>query len=67
MSEALNGQNPAAAQYSTAYRQFYLDNRDRNKARFSISVDVLRNLTVTPTAGLQNDNYNLNPAAEEGM
>ena len=53
--------------YSTAYRQFYLDNRDRNKARFSLSVDVLRNLTVTPTAGLQNDNYKLNPATEEGM
>ena len=60
-------QNGGNTRYSTAYRQFYLDNRDRNKARFSLSVDVLRNLTVTPTAGLQNDNYKLNPATEEGM
>ena len=53
--------------YSTAYRQFYLDNRDRNKARFSVSVDVLRNLTVTPTFGLQNDDFKLNQTTEEGL
>ena len=60
-------QNGGSSQYSTAYRQFYLDNRDRNKARFSLSVDVLRNLTVTPTFGLQNDDYKIDPATEEGM
>jgi MtrB/PioB family decaheme-associated outer membrane protein len=56
-----------STQYSTAYRQFYLDNRDRNKARFSVSVDVMRNLTVTPTFGLQYDNFKLNQATEVGL
>jgi MtrB/PioB family decaheme-associated outer membrane protein len=56
-----------STRYSTAYRQFYLDNRDRNKARFSLSVDLLRNLTVTPTVGLQNDDYKLDPTTEVGM
>ena len=53
--------------YSTAYRQFYLDNRDRNKARFSLSVDLLRNLTVTPTVGLQNDDFKLDQSTEVGL
>jgi MtrB/PioB family decaheme-associated outer membrane protein len=57
----------AGGNYSTAYRQFYLDNRDRNKARFSVSVDVLRNLTVTPTFGLQNDDFKLDQSTEVGL
>jgi hypothetical protein len=55
------------SRYSTAYRQFYLDNRDRNKGQLSIEVVVARGLTVTPTAGWRHDDYNLNPNAEVGL
>jgi MtrB/PioB family decaheme-associated outer membrane protein len=53
--------------YSTAYRQFYLDNRDRSKGQFSISIDVIRGLTLTPTIGWRNDDYNLDPTREVGL
>lgn len=42
---------------STAMRQFYLDDRSRNKGQFSVSVDVIRGLTITPTVGYLNDGY----------
>ena len=48
-----------APQYSTAMRQFYLDNRLRNVAKFSVNVDVLSGLTVTPTFSYQDDNYSI--------
>ena len=44
---------------STAMRQFYLDNRERNKAQFSVAVDLVRGLTVTPTLGYQDDSYSI--------
>lgn len=44
---------------STAMRQFYLNDRDRNKAQFSVAVDVIRGLTVTPTVGYQDDVYKI--------
>jgi MtrB/PioB family decaheme-associated outer membrane protein len=53
--------------YSTAYRQFYLDARERNKAQFSVAIDVLRGLTITPNASWLNDNYMLNSASQIGM
>ena len=53
--------------YSTAFRQFYLDNRDRNKGQLSLSIDVIRGLTVTPTLGWQLDDYHLNSRTEEGL
>ncbi len=53
--------------YSTAYRQFFLDNRDRNIGKFSVAVDVAPNFVVTPTAGWRNDDFNLNPATELGL
>ena len=43
--------------YSPYYRQFYLDDRDRAQAKFSVDVKVLNNLTVTPTFNLKNDTY----------
>src|SRR5665811_2386080 len=43
---------PNATNYSPYYRQFYLDDRDRAQAKFQVAVDVLRNLTVTPTLNL---------------
>lgn len=48
---------PGNTHYSTAMRQFYLDNRQRNIGKFSVSIDVLRGLTLTPTFGYQDDNY----------
>jgi len=48
-----------STQYSTAMRQFYLDNRQRNIGKFSIAIDVLRGLTLTPTLGYQDDNYSI--------
>lgn len=58
--------NPSNTRYSTAMRQFYLDNRDRSKARFSIAVDVTPRFVVTPTFGLNDDTYNL-AANEVGL
>jgi len=49
----------APTRYSTAMRQFYLDNRDRNKGQFSLAVDVARGLTVTPTFGILKDDYRI--------
>ena len=54
-------------QYSTAYRQFMFDNRDRVKAQASVAVDLLRGLTLTPTVAVRDDDYRLNPATEVGL
>jgi len=53
-------------QISTAMRQFYLDNRERQVAKFSLAIDVLRGLTVTPTFGYQDDDYSIS-ATEAGL
>lgn len=53
-------------QYSTAMRQFYLDNRQRNVGKFSVAVDIIRNLTLSPTLGYQEDNYSIS-ATELGL
>ena len=51
---------------STAMRQFYLDNRERNKGQFSIAIDLIRGLTITPTVGYQEDNYSMS-ASDLGL
>ncbi|HEY4932428.1 MAG TPA: MtrB/PioB family outer membrane beta-barrel protein, partial [Terriglobales bacterium] len=48
---------PNSSNYSPLYRQFYLDDRDRAQAKFAVDINVLRNLTVTPTFGLRNDQF----------
>lgn len=53
-------------QQSTAMRAFYLNDRNRNKGQFSVAVDVLRNLTITPTFGYLDDVYNI-PAGDVGL
>jgi Putative outer membrane beta-barrel porin, MtrB/PioB len=53
--------------YSTAYRQFMFDNRDRFKAQASLAVDVLHNVTLTPTISIRDDDYRLDPATEVGL
>jgi hypothetical protein len=54
-------------QYSTAYRQFMFDNRDRLKAQASLAIDVVRNVTLTPTLSYRDDQYLLNPTTEVGL
>ncbi len=50
---------PNAPNYSPAYRQFYLDDRNRAQIKFQVDVDVLRNFTVTPTVNWRDDEYQL--------
>jgi MtrB/PioB family decaheme-associated outer membrane protein len=59
----VNGGN---TQYSTAMRQFYLNDRDRNKAQASVSIDIIRGLTVTPTVAYQDDAYQVS-STEVGL
>ena len=47
-------------------RQFYLTNRTRDKAQFSLAIDVIKGLTVTPTVGYQDDAYSVG-ATELGL
>ena len=54
-------------QYSTAYRQFMFDNRDRFKAQASLAVDVFHNVTLTPTIAVRDDRYLLDPLTEVGL
>jgi MtrB/PioB family decaheme-associated outer membrane protein len=51
--------NPGNTEQSSAMRQFYLNNRDRNKAQASVSIDVIRGLTLTPTVMHQDDVYRI--------
>ncbi|MGB8398908.1 MtrB/PioB family decaheme-associated outer membrane protein [Bradyrhizobium sp.] len=57
----------SVTRYSTAYRQFMFDNRDRIRAQASLAVDVVRNVTLTPTFSFRDDRYLLNPATEVGL
>jgi hypothetical protein len=56
-----------STQYSTAYRQFMFDDRNRTTAQGSLAVDLFHNFTVTPTVSLRNDNYQLDPNTEVGL
>jgi MtrB/PioB family decaheme-associated outer membrane protein len=49
----------ASTRYHTALRQFYLDNRERNKGQFSLAIALMRGLTLTPTVGILNDDYQI--------
>src|SRR5258708_28210888 len=51
----------ASTRYLAAMRQFYLDNRERNKGQFSVAIDLIRGLTVPPTCAITNDDYLLDP------
>jgi MtrB/PioB family decaheme-associated outer membrane protein len=55
-----------STQSAGAYRQFYLDNRQRAKADFLVGIDVVPGLTVTPTLSLLDDTYQLG-AGNEGI
>ena len=55
-----------STQNNVAMRQFYLDNRQRQIGKFSLAVDVMRGMTVTPTFGYQEDNYSIS-STEGGL
>jgi hypothetical protein len=57
----------AVTRYSTAYRQFMFDNRDRIRAQASLAVDLVRNVTLTPTLLVRDDQYRLDPTTEVGL
>jgi MtrB/PioB family decaheme-associated outer membrane protein len=46
--------------YSSAYRQLFIDNRDRAKVNLLADIVVAPGLLVTPTFKYQDDKYNLN-------
>jgi hypothetical protein len=50
---------PNSTNYSEAYRQFYLDDRNRTLAKFQVDIDVFRNLTVTPNVTYHDDEFQL--------
>ena len=58
---------PAHGNYATTDRQFYLDNRNRTQAKFQADVDLVPTFTVSPTFGLNNVDYLLNPLNEQGV
>ncbi len=47
----------AGERYSEYYRQLFLDDRNRAQAKFQVDIDVLRNLTVSPTFKWQDDQF----------
>ncbi len=53
--------------YSSAYQQFFLDNRQRTKADFLLDMVVLPGVTVTPTVKYKDDYYGLNPLTQDGL
>jgi MtrB/PioB family decaheme-associated outer membrane protein len=48
---------PNSTNYAPAYRQFYLDDRNRAQAKFQVDIDVLRNLTITPNVTWRDDEF----------
>jgi MtrB/PioB family decaheme-associated outer membrane protein len=57
----------ASVGYSQAYRQFFLDNRDRWKANIGADIVVVSGLIVSPSFIYQDDHYGLDPRTEEGL
>jgi hypothetical protein len=55
------------SRYSTQYRQFALDDRDRQRGQISLALDIVPGVTLTPTAGFKNDNYGFDPLTQEGL
>jgi MtrB/PioB family decaheme-associated outer membrane protein len=51
----------------SAMREFYLSNRDRNKAQIQVDWSPVERLTISPTAGLLYDDYSLDPATQVGL
>ena len=53
--------------YSPAYRQFYLDNRDRWKVNVGADIILVPGLTLSPSFKYQDDHYGLDKYSESGL
>jgi MtrB/PioB family decaheme-associated outer membrane protein len=54
----VGGLTPAAGLVENqAYRNYMYSDRDRDMAKFSLAIDLMPRVTLTPTAGLKYDNY----------
>jgi MtrB/PioB family decaheme-associated outer membrane protein len=51
----------------SAMRQFYLNNRDRNKAQAQLTWQATPAFSITPSAGLLFDDYSIDPATQVGI
>lgn len=59
-----NGDN--STRYNVAMRQFYLDDRDRNKGVFQVAWEVVPTVTITPSFKIVRDEYHI-AATEIGL
>jgi MtrB/PioB family decaheme-associated outer membrane protein len=61
------GTNVAGTSVATrsvsAMREFYLNNRDRNQAKFQVDWSPFDRLTISPSAGLLYDDYQMDPGS----
>jgi MtrB/PioB family decaheme-associated outer membrane protein len=62
-----NPQIGGTTRYASAYRQFLLDNRERNKGKFEVMIDLAPGVTLTPSFIIQNDNYQIDNRTQEGV
>jgi MtrB/PioB family decaheme-associated outer membrane protein len=51
----------------SAMRDFYLNNRDRNKGQIQVDWQAAPRLTISPTAGAQLDEYIIDPYTQVGQ
>jgi MtrB/PioB family decaheme-associated outer membrane protein len=54
-------------EYSSAYQQFFLDNRQRTKADALVDLVVLPGVTVSPSVKYKDDYYGINPITQDGL
>jgi MtrB/PioB family decaheme-associated outer membrane protein len=59
--------NQAATRSVTAMREFYLNDRDRNIAKAQVDWSPIAQLTISPNAGLQYDDYLMDAASGIGL
>jgi MtrB/PioB family decaheme-associated outer membrane protein len=52
-----------ATRTNTAMREFYLNNRDRNVAKVQVDWSATDRLTISPSAGLQYDDYQMDASS----
>lgn len=57
----------SASLFSSAERQFFLDNRDRTLGKLYFDIALSPTVTVTPTLSVRNDWYRIDPTRLEGL
>jgi len=68
---AIQWSSTAAASLATrtvsAFREFYLEDRNRNKIITELQWDATPQISITPTAGLLFDDYRIDPTSQLGL